>query len=85
MKVTENNRIIKLIDELNQLNKYSLQIGIFGEDDSFMAMLAQVHEFGVIIRPKGRFLVIPLMKSIEVKAHVNLICFLCKLKKITSF
>ena len=53
-----------------------MQIGIFGEDDSFMAMLAQVHEFGVTIRPKGRFLVIPLMKSIEVKAHVNLICFM---------
>ena len=85
MKVTENNRIIKLIDELNQLNKYSLQIGIFGEDDSFMAMLAQVHEFGVTIRPKGRFLVIPLMKKYRGKSPRQFDLFLCKLKKITSF
>lgn len=85
MKVTENNRIIKLIDELNQLNKYSLQIGIFGEDDSFMAMLAQVHEFGVIIRPKGRFLVIPLMKKYRGKSPRQFDLFFMQTKENHKF
>ncbi|HAP4705140.1 TPA: hypothetical protein IUX20_000214 [Enterococcus faecalis] len=85
MKVTENNRIIKLIDELNQLNKYSLQIGIFGEDDSFLAMLAQVHEFGVTIRPKGRFLVIPLMKKYRGKSPRQFDLFFMQTKENHKF
>ncbi|EGO5846005.1 hypothetical protein [Enterococcus faecalis] len=85
MKITENNRIIKLIEELNQLNKYSLQIGIFGEDDSFIAMLAQVHEFGVTIRPKGRFLVIPLMKKYKGKNPSQFDLFFMQTKENHKF
>ncbi|WP_211161898.1 hypothetical protein [Heyndrickxia coagulans] len=40
-----------------------MQIGIFGEDDSFYVMIANVHEFGMTIKAKKRFLVIPLKKE----------------------
>lgn len=53
---SEQDRILKTF---NDLNKYSLEIGIFGSDDSFMAMIANVHEFGMTIRPKGKWLTIP--------------------------
>ncbi|EPN0951659.1 TPA: hypothetical protein ACGRJM_000465 [Listeria monocytogenes] len=49
----------KAIRELDQLDRYSLQIGLFGEDDSFIQMIAGVHEFGLTIRPKGKYLTIP--------------------------
>ena len=59
MIVTDKNRTLDVSKELNKLNAYSLQIGVFGEDDSFIAMLASVHEFGVTIRPKKQYLTIP--------------------------
>lgn len=60
MKVTNDKSVMKkVIKELDELDKYSLQIGLFGEDDSFIQMLAGVHEFGLTIRPKGKYLTIP--------------------------
>ena len=60
MKVTNDFSGMKRIEnELEKLNKKSLQIGIFGEDDSFMAMIAGVNEFGATIRPKKQYLTIP--------------------------
>lgn len=60
MKVTTDNSLMKsVLTELDQLNNYSLQIGLFAEDDSFIQMIASVHEFGVTIRPKGKYLTIP--------------------------
>lgn len=53
------NRIDELINVLQELNNYSVQIGIFASDDSFYAMIANVHEFGTTIRPKGQYLTIP--------------------------
>ncbi|KIL72717.1 hypothetical protein SD77_3452 [Bacillus badius] len=42
------------------LNSYAVEVGIFAADDSFYAMLANVHEFGITITPKnGRYLTIP--------------------------
>lgn len=49
----------RLMKEFKDLNSHSLEIGVFGSDDSFMAMIANVHEFGLTIRPKGKFLTIP--------------------------
>lgn len=59
MIVDDKNRIFNVAKELDKLNDFSLQIGVFGEDDSFIAMLASVHEFGMTIRPKRQYLTIP--------------------------
>ncbi|EAD5762639.1 hypothetical protein FZ621_02745 [Listeria monocytogenes] len=60
MKVTtDKSTMNKAIRELDQLDRYSLQIGLFSEDDSFIQMIAGVHEFGLTIRPKGKYLTIP--------------------------
>ncbi|MDZ5758057.1 hypothetical protein RAK27_05240 [Carnobacterium maltaromaticum] len=60
MKVTDDfSGMDHIRQELDKLNSQSLQIGIFGEDDSFMAMIAGVNEFGAKIRPKKQYLTIP--------------------------
>lgn len=60
MKVKNDKRVMnKVIKELDQLDAYSLQIGIFSEQDSFIQMVAGVHEFGLTIHPKGKYLTIP--------------------------
>lgn len=63
--VTQDNmgRLRRILDDLN---KYSVEIGIFASDDSFYAMIANVHEFGITIKPKrARMLTIP----VNPKAH----------------
>ncbi|EOH4067264.1 hypothetical protein ACL698_001529 [Listeria innocua] len=59
----------KALRELDQLDRYSLQIGLFGEDDSFIQMIAGVHEFGLTIRPKGKYLTIPTPEAGERRAR----------------
>lgn len=42
------------------LNSYSVEVGIFAADDSFYAMIANVHEYGLTIKPKkAKALTIP--------------------------
>lgn len=50
----------QITKEIQELDNLSLEIGVFGSDDSFYAMIAGVHEFGMSIKAKGKFLVIPL-------------------------
>lgn len=65
MKVTDDfSGMDHIRQELDKLNSQSLQIGIFGEDDSFMAMIAGVNEFGATIRPKKQYLTIPTKEAI---------------------
>ncbi|CAJ1226658.1 hypothetical protein [Lactiplantibacillus xiangfangensis] len=46
--------------ELDKLNHLQLQVGVFGEDDSYMPMIATVNEFGANIKPKNsKYLTIP--------------------------
>lgn len=47
--------------EIDKLNRYALEIGIFGgsADDNFYAMIANVHEFGMTIHAKNKYLTIP--------------------------
>ncbi|MBC2148093.1 hypothetical protein HCB36_08450 [Listeria booriae] len=60
MKVTNDKTVMKsVLQTLDELNDYSLQIGIFGEDNSFMQMVAGVQEFGLTIRPRGKYLTLP--------------------------
>lgn len=53
----------ELLKEMDYLDRHSVMIGIFGDDGengSFYAMLANVHEFGMTIFPKkGKYLAIP--------------------------
>lgn len=70
MKVTNDVTVMKkALAELDQLDSFSLQIGIFGEDDSFIQMIAGVHEFGVTIRPHGKYLTIPTKEAGDRKAR----------------
>ncbi len=55
----DNENLIRLQRELDELDQYAIEIGIFGSDDSFYAMLAAVHEFGMQIRAKKKYLAIP--------------------------
>ncbi|WP_036064768.1 hypothetical protein [Listeria grandensis] len=60
MRVTNDKTVMKsVIQTLDELNDYSLQIGIFGEDNSFIQMIAGVQEFGLTIKPKGKYLTLP--------------------------
>lgn len=50
-----------ILAEIDKLNRYALEIGIFGgsSDDNFYAMIANVHEFGMTIHAKNKYLTIP--------------------------
>ncbi|UYT83923.1 hypothetical protein [Priestia megaterium] len=55
----KNDNFDKLIKALEELDRYSVEVGIFASDDSFYAMIANVHEYGITIKPKKQFLTIP--------------------------
>ena len=58
--IDENDNLETLKKELDELDQYAVEIGVFAEDDSFYAMIATVHEFGMNIKPKkGKNLAIP--------------------------
>lgn len=68
VRITGSNRIPQITSSLTDLGKYSVEVGIFGSDDSYYAMIAGVHEFGITIRqefeskkgnPVNRTIVIP--------------------------
>lgn len=60
----EKENLLALQRELEELDRYAIEIGIFGSDDSFYAMIANVHEFGMTIKPKkGKNLAIPVHKN----------------------
>lgn len=51
MVVTRDiNNVSRVVDALKEVANSRLEIGIFGEDDSKILMIASVHEFGVRIR-----------------------------------
>lgn len=54
----------KLERIIRALNTWSIEVGIFGEDDSFMLMVATVNEFGDTIKPKtSKYLTVPVNKK----------------------
>lgn len=60
----DNENLLDLERELEELDHYAIEIGVFGSDDSFYAMIANVHEFGMTIKPKnGKNLAIPVHKN----------------------
>lgn len=56
IKVEDRNRIPDVIKVLEELERYQVEIGIFGDDDSFILMVARVQEFGcrITVTPKMR-------------------------------
>lgn len=66
---TDDDGLQRLYHELEELDRYSIEIGIFGSDDSFYAMIANVHEFGMTIEAKnGQYLTIPTREAGDRKA-----------------
>lgn len=54
------DRIPDVEREMAELNHLQLQVGIFGEDGSFMQMIASANEYGADIEPRnGKWLTIP--------------------------
>lgn len=62
------NRIPELIKIVEDLGRTEIHIGIFGSDDAFVLMYANVNEFGCTIKPKGKRLAIPLCKQAKEKS-----------------
>jgi hypothetical protein len=54
--VEDDNNVPDILKEISKLQNKRIEIGIFGDDDSTMLMIARVHEFGVDIEvtPKMR-------------------------------
>ena len=48
--IEDKNRIPELIEQLRYLSTCKLEIGVFGDQDSEILMIASVHEFGCKIR-----------------------------------
>ncbi|MFT9493415.1 hypothetical protein [Anaerosolibacter sp.] len=68
-KIDNKTKVPQIIEALDQLSKKKILIGVFGEDDSFILMIARVHEFGMTITPKNkRYLTIPLNKLAKEKS-----------------
>lgn len=59
VRITGSNRIPDVTSSLRNLGRYSVEVGIFGSDDSYYAMIAGVHEFGITIRKETGSIVIP--------------------------
>ncbi|MET4562182.1 hypothetical protein ABIA69_003368 [Lysinibacillus parviboronicapiens] len=59
VRITSNNRIPQITQSLQELGGLGVEVGIFGSDDSFYAMIAGVHEFGITIRKETGSIVIP--------------------------
>ncbi len=50
MKIHDETKVPEFLKMLDELYNTHLEIGVFGEDDSEMVMIASVHEFGVKIK-----------------------------------
>lgn len=63
-KIVKEDNVKKLQEILKRLNEDAIEIGIFGEDDSFLLMIATVNEFGETIKPKtAKYLTVPVNKK----------------------
>lgn len=53
------SQIEQMKRSLREFGSLAIEVGIFGSDDSFYAMIAGVHEFGMTIRQEKGNIVIP--------------------------
>lgn len=59
VRITDNDNTETVLANLRELEKFRLEVGLFGSDDSFLVMIGSVNEFGANIQAKGQFLTIP--------------------------
>ncbi|WP_313893860.1 hypothetical protein [Psychrobacillus sp.] len=59
IRITDRNRIPLLTMSLRELKRYSVEVGVFADEDSHYAMIASVHEFGVTIQKRNSSIIIP--------------------------
>ncbi|WGT37678.1 hypothetical protein QH639_17825 [Lysinibacillus sp. 1 U-2021] len=59
IRISGTNRIPQLVQSIQELRDFEIEVGIFGSDDSFYAMIAAVHEFGITTRKERGSIVIP--------------------------
>lgn len=68
IKIKDKSRIPDILREVRYIHTHKVQVGVFGEDGSWIVMVASVHEFGATIRPKrARVLTIPLKAEVRDK------------------
>lgn len=66
--IKDKSRIPSLLRELRYIHTHKVRVGVFGEEGSWIVMVASVHEFGATIRPKrARALTIPLKPEVRNK------------------
>lgn len=59
VRIRGTNRIPQIARSLRELGGLGIEVGIFSSDDSFYAMIAGVHEFGMTIRQEKGNIIIP--------------------------
>lgn len=59
VKIKNVSRIKQLKTNVKSLSQLAVEVGIFGNDDAFYAMIAGVHEYGITIRKEKGSIVIP--------------------------
>ncbi|MFF5994277.1 hypothetical protein AAGS61_05920 [Lysinibacillus sp. KU-BSD001] len=59
VRIRGSNNIPRVLQSIRELKNYGIEVGVFGSDDAFYAMIAGVHEFGVTIRKESGSIVIP--------------------------
>ena len=68
VKTRDRNRIPEVLRELKYIHGHQVRVGVFGEEGSWIVMVASVHEFGATIRPKrAKMLTIPLKPEVREK------------------
>ena len=71
MSVKDENKLPELEKRLKKMDGKSVQVGFLGQD--FINMIANVHEFGAMIKPKkGKYLAIPTKTGIILKEEVKI-------------
>lgn len=73
IKIKDINHVAKLQQAVVELSKHKLQIGIFAKDDSFIAMIANVNEFGATIRVTDKMRGFLGAKGINLKKSTSII------------
>jgi hypothetical protein len=62
------NPFEEITEGLRQIQNATIKVGVFAEENSELAIIAGVHEFGARIRPKGKYLAIPIHSDAEGKS-----------------
>lgn len=61
VRIVDESKFPDVMAEIEKLDEKHMQVGIFGDEDSFLAKIARVHEYGMTIYPKNaKALAIPL-------------------------